>query len=190
MKFVFKLLAPYLAMGVFWTIFQNAWLSILAYHVQIVAWNYRKFRFEKLTFDRLSIAFLSVSATAGVATYFILPHVVSVELEDWFVQYRLEGVALLVMVPYFGLLHPYLEEKHWEELRDQTWISHFVFAGYHYLVLSTLLKWEWVLAALVVLASVSFAWKWMRDRYESNSVSVLSHSVADLGIVLAAVILI
>ena len=35
MKLVLKMLAPYLAVGIFWCGLSNAWLAILAYHAQI-----------------------------------------------------------------------------------------------------------------------------------------------------------
>ena len=34
-----RLLAPYLAVGVFWYGFSSAWLAILAYHAQILLWS-------------------------------------------------------------------------------------------------------------------------------------------------------
>jgi hypothetical protein len=39
MKLTAKLLAPYFAVGVFWCVFSNAWLAMLAYHAQILFWS-------------------------------------------------------------------------------------------------------------------------------------------------------
>jgi hypothetical protein len=107
MKTILKLLAPYLAVAIFWCLCSNAWLAIL-------------------------------------------------------------------------------EQLHWSQLREQTGWSHLCFAGYHVLVLYSLLTLPWLLLCLVVLLAASLCWKQLERATRSLTVPVVSHVLADLGVVLAA----
>ena len=58
--------------------------------------------------------------------------------------------------PYFGLVHPVLERVHWSPLRERTPFAHPIFAGYHLLVLSSLLSVSWLLISFALLTTASF----------------------------------
>ena len=90
------------------------------------------------------------------------------------------------MIPYFGLVHPILEQVHWHALRELTPWSHPVFAGYHMIVLSSLLTLPWLVLAFGVLVGVSFAWTKMFRKRGNLTGSTFSHVLADLGVVVAA----
>ena len=83
------------------------------------------------------------------------------------------------MIPYFGLVHPLLEQMHWRPLRESTAWSHPIFAGYHMLVLSSLLSWPWLLLCFVVLLTGSLFWRQVVRATSSLTVPVLSHVIAD-----------
>jgi tetrahydromethanopterin S-methyltransferase subunit C len=183
---ILKVLAPYFAVGVFWALFQNAWLSIIAYHAQIVLWNFKRIKTEKFLLNKLSVGLVILSAFAGVFIYFMLPHITNKSLNDWFLEYKISNRSIYFLIPYFGIVHPFLEQKHWKGIRDTTLFSHIAFAGYHAVVLVTLLKVEWVLVSLGVLLSISFFWKFVNDKNGSDSATILSHIFADFGIILAA----
>lgn len=181
-----KLLAPYLSVVVFWLILHNAWLALLGYHLQIIFWL-RKTPFAKpwpniKTDLALSLAMLS----AGPFVYFVLPLISKIDLSTWLSYYQLNGRLWLLMIPYFGLIHPFLEQAHWGPLREQTAASHFFFAGYHAIVLYSLLPIFWLLAGFVVLAAASFIWQRIAKNSNSYSAPVLSHILADFGLVIAA----
>jgi hypothetical protein len=61
-----------------------------------------------------------------------------------------------------------------------------MFAGYHVLVLASLLPVPWLAICFVILVGSSVAWKRMVRRSGSVVPAVFSHVLADLGIVLAA----
>lgn len=181
-----RLAAPYLAVAVFWCVLHDAWLTILAYHAQILWWmrgtrpmfqRYRRTRTALLIFP---------SALAGPALALVLPHIARTELSLWLDRYHLTGSSLLVMTFYFGLVHPVLEQAHWAPLRDRTPHAHTVFAGYHMLVLYSLLPVPWLAACFVVLCLASWCWKRMVRASASLLPAIASQAVADLGIVLVA----
>ena len=88
------------------------------------------------------------------------------------------------MIFYFGLVHPLFEQIHWAPLRESTPLAHLAFAGYHMLVLYSLLTVPWLALCFVVLVAAS--WLWQRMVRESGSLllPIASHVAADLGIII------
>jgi hypothetical protein len=186
MKLLLKLLAPYVAVGIFWCIFSNAWLAILAYHVQILIWSrHEVFKMRRPSSNRIMLMALP-AVVAGPLLYFLLPYITRVDISVWLKDYHLSSISLGVMVFYFGIIHPCLEQIHWAQLREKTCIAHFMFAGYHMLVLSSLLTLPWLVLCFCVLATASYIWMHMARQANSLVLPTLSHILADLGIVLVA----
>ena len=180
-----KLLAPYLAVGVFWCGFQNAWLAILAYHVQILFWL-RPSPSPKLRSSQArAFLFALPMALVGPTLYFLLPRMTDVDMFAWLASRRMSRASFLLMTPYFGLLHPLLEQAHWGPLRRRTPLAHPIFAGYHMLVLGSLLGVAWLVLCFAVLTSASLFWHRMDVRTKSLGVSIASHVMADMGVVAA-----
>jgi hypothetical protein len=185
-ELVLKMTAPYLAVAVFWCVFRSAWLAILAYHAQILWWSrgalplLSKPRWTPLTL------LVAPSALAGPLCWVLLPYVTRVALSDWLAAYGLAGAGLAGMVLYYGLVHPVLEQSHWAPLRERTPVAHIAFAGYHVLVLYSLLAVPWVAACFVVLAAASWLWQRMQRASGSLVPPIASHIAADLGMVIAA----
>ena len=186
MKQVLKLLAPYFAVAVFWCVFSNAWLALIAYHVQILLWS----RKSNIIIGRPStkrIMLLALpTALAGPLVYLLLPYITHVSLSVWLAKYHLSGISLLMMIPYFGIIHPCLEQIHWSSLHDSTPFSHIMFEVYHMLVLYSLLTLPWLILCFIVLLTASYIWQYMTRQTGSLALPVLSHVLADFGVVLAA----
>ncbi len=180
------MLAPYLAVLVFWIGLSNAWLTILAYHAQILLWSRRGdgFSWKPVHKEQILLAFPTL--LTGPLTYFILPFFLKPSLSEWLSAYHLSGTAFLLMIPYYGIVHPILEQMHWEPLRRATSWAHPAFAAYHMLVLLTLLKAPWLLFCFAILTASSFLWREMARQSESLTVPVVSHILADFGMILAA----
>jgi hypothetical protein len=181
-----KMAAPYLAVGVFWLVFHNGWLAILAYHAQILLWARGRWPvFEEPRWTPLAFAALP-SVLAGPLTFFLLPHLTAVSVPVWLAANGVAGPGLTAMVLYYGLVHPVLEQVHWTPLREVTPWAHVAFAGYHVLVLWSLLPVPWVALCFAVLVGAS--WMWQRITRESGSIvpAIAAHVVADLGMVVAA----
>lgn len=188
-QLILRLLAPYLAVGVFWCLLDSAWLAVLAYHVQILLWS----RGRLLTGlgpaswrrERWLLAAIPF-ALAGPVLYVLLPLVSQTDLVAWLADRGLAGLPLLLMVPYYGLVHPVLEQTHWTALRRRTPAAHVFFAGYHALVLASLLEPLWLGLCLATLLAASWIWRELDRRTGNARTAVLSHVLADVGVVLVA----
>lgn len=187
-KRTLKLLAPYLAVLVFWCMLSNAWLAILAYHVQVLFWA-RGGIPKTLWQGKRKFALLALpTVLAGPLLYVLLPYITQTDLAVWLENHHLSRISFLLMIPYFGILHPILEQLHWAPLREETHFSHVLFAGYHMLVLHSLLTPPWLLICFIVLTSASIAWQQMA-RHSGNILAPLtSHILADLSVILAALV--
>jgi len=126
------------------------------------------------------------TALTGPLVYFLLPYIVHADLSSWLAGHHLSHLSLTAMVPYFGLLHPLLEQLHWGPLRESTPLAHPLFAGYHMLVLHSLLTLPWLILCFIVLATASFTWQQIAKRSGSLALPVASHALADLGVAIAA----
>ena len=186
MKQTLKLLAPYFAVGVFWCALSNAWLAILAYHAQILFWSRNPLSGMRRPSRKHIMLVALPTAVTGPLLYFLLPYITHADLSAWFANHRLSGLSLIAMIPYFGLLHPLLEQLHWTRLRESTPASHVMYAGYHMLVLHSLLTIPWLILCFVVLTTASFMWQQMARQSNSLAAPVASHVLADLGVIIAA----
>lgn len=186
MKQCLKVLAPYIAVVMFWCVWPNAWLAILAYHAQILLWNWPDLRKVHLPQERRDLFLALPTVLAGPVLYALLPIITNTELSAWLDTYHLSGPALVLMIPYFGVVHPMLEQIHWHPLRETFAWSHPLFAGYHMIVLWSLVSLPWLIVCFFVLMGASIFWRLMCHRTRSLTVAVVSHTLADLGVVVAA----
>jgi hypothetical protein len=114
-----------------------------------------------------------------------MPYITRADLTIWLRAHGLVGWSLTLMVAYYGLVHPFLEQIHWSPLRQATPIAHVMFAGYHVLVLYSLMSVPWLAVSFAVLSMASLVWQRM-ERGGGLALPIASHVLADLGIVLAA----
>ncbi len=189
-----KLLAPYVAVIVFWSGFgtewSSAWLAILAYHAQILFWARGELRAHRWPQWKrphsLFILAAPPAAAAGPGLYLLAPFVTNTDLSQWLAAHGLSGAALLLMIPYFGFVHPVLEQIHWRPLRERTWLAHPVFAGYHMIVLYSILGPPFLLLCFVVLVAASLMWLQMNRLSKGMSLPIATHILADTGIIVGA----
>jgi hypothetical protein len=186
MTLLIKMLVPYVAVGVFWSTLSNAWLAILAYHALILYWS-REATFKVLQpTPRTQLMLALPTLIAGPLVYYLLPVMTQGNLSGWLVQHHLSMPSLLAMIPYFGIVHPWLEQTHWGQLRERTPFAHVLFAGYHMLVLQSLMSWPWLMFCFGVLTAASYLWKQMAKLTKGLTVPIVSHVMSDLGIVIVA----
>ena len=112
--------------------------------------------------------------------------VVRAPIGEWLADFGLSGPWLLAMVPYFGLIHPILEQHYWAPLCERSVWSHFLFAGYHLPVLFSLVKSLWLIPIFVALAGGSWFWHELRKRRGGALAATVSLVLADTGIGIAA----
>lgn len=183
---VLRFAAPYLAVAVFWFCFANAWLATLAYHALILLlakWRIPRPRFPP---EPRHLFYALPALAVGPLLYVLLPHLAGGPLDGWLAQRHFSASSLLLFLPYFGLIHPWLEQVHWKPLREHTRIAHPLFAGYHVLVLTSLTTWPWLVLVFCSLSSVSYLWERLTSHAKSLTPAYLSHALADIGIVVAA----
>lgn len=127
MKLILKLLVPWLAVGICWCVLKNGWLAILTYHAQVLFWNRESLAqgwnaiCERVPsvpgghtppFNRRWLFAALPTLLTGPLVCFLLPYITSTDLDVWLAEYKLTGVSLLLMIPYFGIVHPMLEQLH------------------------------------------------------------------------------
>ena len=189
MKRFLQTLAPYIAVAIFWCVFKSAWLSILAYHAQILFWSWRRLGLLRRGWDlRMFLVAAVPCLLAGPLAYALIPHVTAdAGLKEWLAGYGLNGLWWIAMVPYFGLIHPLLEQVHWSGLRSAGWPAHLAYAGYHGIVLFLLLQPLWLCVCLGILLVVSAVWSRIQEKCRGGLLVVAcGHVFADLGIVAVA----
>jgi hypothetical protein len=189
-----RMLAPHFAVLVFWCWRHAAWPCILAYHAQIVLWAWHdRPQLSARWNARRGWTYAAPAALAGPLMYVLLPHMTRLPVATWLATHGLSGTAWLLLVPYFGIVHPLLEEMHWAPLRRATQpaaVAHVLFASYHALVLFSLLHIPWVVACCVVLALASIAWGRLAAAARGGLlVPALSHLCADSSLAVAALLL-
>lgn len=185
-------LAPWISVLAFWTVLHSAWMTILAYHAMMLLLSWRSIPgvFRGWNGGRFLLA-APLCAAAGPVTWLLLPHIVSTPVETWLPQYGLKGMTLFLMVPYYGLVHPVIEQAHWSRLwgrRRPGPLAVLPFAGYHGLVLSTIMKPFWVAVCVAVLILTGLSWRWMEKRTGGRLLPAATQALADSGIILAAVL--
>lgn len=203
-NFLMKLIAafvPYLAVLLGMTLFRNAWMALLLYHLGIIAcFVMLKPRriWEKMRAGwnaPLLLPAVGVCALAVPVVYFMWPFFESADgvLPEWLAQYGLTGWAWLLLIPYFSLIHPVLEEFHWRGIAPDSWRwlcwQDLLFAGYHVLVLYQLIYWPWLFLVFGVLVVSSVFWRWTAKEFGGYGVSILTHATADAGVIIAVCLL-
>ena len=118
MSLILRISAPYLAVLVFWVWLENGWLAILAYHIQILFWESRSESLRFFAPIKFSWKFLIPSFFTGLIAYFFLPFIVEMPLKDWFSNHEISKASLAWLIPYFGILHPVLEQRHWQRINS------------------------------------------------------------------------
>ena len=187
MTWYLKALAPFFAVLVGWVWLENAWLAILGYHIQIIFWSLICNCKEDYNLGRVrgSWSLILPVLFTGVGAYYLLPFITKINLSHWLDQYGLRNWSFILMIFYFGLIHPFLEQRHWRPLCQDSQKGHFFFAGYHALVLISLMNWSWVIVSVVVLVVASLFWSWLYQREKGGLSGVLSHIFADFGMIIA-----
>jgi hypothetical protein len=194
-------LVPYVAVLVGMYLLHSAWAAVLLYHIGIVTFVLifkagdmgSKIK-SGYKMPVLIPAVITCALTAP-AVYFMWPWFSASEgiLPEWLEKYGLTGLSWLVLIPYFSIIHPVLEEIHWRDIAPEPfkWIcwQDLLFAGYHVLVLYQLLFWPWLFLVFGVLTGCSIFWRWSAGKFAGYGLAILTHAVADAGVVIGVLFL-
>ncbi|WP_372807347.1 type II CAAX prenyl endopeptidase Rce1 family protein [Pontiella sp.] len=186
-------LIPYVAVLVGMYGFRSAWAALLLYHAGIVACRVGR-RTPNLFAgfkNPLTLPGVLVCAMAAPVVYFLWPWLAAREgiLPEWLAHYGLTGWSWRLLIPYFSIVHPILEELHWQGMAPERSTGlcsqDLLFAGYHVLVLLQLIHWPWLFMVFGVLVGSSVFWRWAAGRFGGLGLGILTHAAADAGVVVA-----
>ncbi len=187
---VAAMLVPWAAVLAFWVGLRSAWATIVSYHALMLLFSWRRLPYSLKGWHRGQFLLHALPClAAGPLTYVLLPVITKLPVAFWLSRHGLEGASLLLMVPWYGLVHPFIEQAHWGRLRaipGNGIPAAVMFAGYHGLVLQSLMKPLWVAVCVVVLFGTSFAWRRIERRAGGLLVPALTQVLADAGMILAA----
>ena len=195
---LFAGLVPYIAVLIGMYLLHSAWAALLLYHVGIIAFLliFRPFNIWKKAWAGLKtpLLFPSIGICAMVAPviYFMWPWFAASPsiLPEWLAGLGLTGLSWILLIPYFSIVHPMLEEIHWRGIAPDPfkWLSwqDLLFAGYHVLVLFQLLHWPWLFLVFGVLVGSSIFWRWAASTFGGYGLTILTHATADAGVVVGA----
>jgi len=186
MRALLKSLAPYLAVAVGWLWLSNAWLAILAYHLQILAWARFRISLPRRPSELRCLLPALPAIAAGPVLYALLPAFSHGHLPQWLAGHGLSRAGMLLMLPYFGIAHPWMEQLHWHPLRERSMMAHPLFAGYHVMVLASLTTWRWLVLVFAVLTLASYLWARLTASCRSLTPAYVAHALADIGVVAVA----
>ena len=194
-RIAFQLSVPYLSVLFFWVGLNNAWLTILGYHLLILITTTEKIPIDvnqiKSGWNRPIFWFLlPCFAGAGLILYYAIPFMCKVEIGIWLSRFNLDNLAFLLMIPYFGIVHPLVEQFHWTSLTQSKvsqWLIDITFSGYHLIVLWGLLKLPWLIITGIILVIASRTWFLVPKKTGGNiAMNIILHLAADTGIIVAA----
>ncbi len=186
---------PYLAVlcGIY--LLHSVWIAMILYHLGMAAaiWRYRSQWTVVSPQAGARKNLVALNVLLGLCTGLVLYAIWPVLGAPQDIGLRLSRLGLTSW-PLFGLyyctVNPILEELFWREsLETPSSLparNDILFAGYHMLVLALFIRWEWCIAAFVLLVLASWIWGMTAKTRGGMVTAVVSHLLADLGIVLAA----
>jgi membrane protease YdiL (CAAX protease family) len=188
--------APYLAVLIGLYLIGNAWIAALLYHALMLLFlRHRERRSCSLLSGwrpGLGIILTLVCACSGLFLYLLWPAagLADHDLRTTLTDLGLGGIWLWVFCLYFSTAGVLLEELFWRDSPAGGGSPlDAAFAGYHALVLVFFIKLVWVAAILMILFAMGRIWRIIASRTGGLAIPVISHSVADLSVVVALFLL-
>ncbi len=115
------------------------------------------------------------------------------ELDVMLSDVGLAGGSWVLFIVYYSVVNPVLEELFWRQHLGSNRVglvwTDMWFAGYHILVLIEFVKVPWVVAGFAALVGAAWLWRQVMRECDGLLIPVLSHSAADLSLIMAAFIL-
>lgn len=194
-------LLPYVAVLIGMYVMHSSWWAIGLYHAGIVSFlavqrsagMLKRLRTGYRT--PLLIPSVLICGLAAPVVYFLWPWMTVSDggLMIWMAHYGLTGRAWILLIPYFSIIHPVLEELFWRQISPERFAilcpQDVLFAGYHTLVLFQLVSIPWLALVFSVLACSSIFWRWSVIRYDGYAFAILTHAAADAGVMIGICLL-
>jgi uncharacterized protein len=193
-------LAPYAALAISFFVLHNAWIALLSFHLSMLVFIiFNRSRLPWRTdFKSRHLKIYLINILMGAAAlvfYFSWP--LSGIPQD--VQPILKSIGLsqgnyLYLLAYFVVVNPWIEEYFWRGYLGSAskgiTPSDALFAGYHVMLLATVIGPLWLIPAFVILFSAAWFWR-QCDRWSQGlGASILSHIAADAAISVVLILMI
>jgi len=192
----FTPILPYLAVGIglFW--FQHAWVALLGFHFAIVLSLLfaRPHLPLKILFKSSDIrwVFLSIllCSSSGISLYFFRSYSgFGNDLPAQIESLGLNSSNWMAFIAYFSLVNPFIEEYFWRGYLGNTtnglYLSDFLYAGFHALVLMDKMPTDSIMYSLTVLTFAGWLWRQIARADQGLLAPVLGHMAADFTILTA-----
>ena len=187
---------PYLAvgLGLFW--FQNAWIALFGFHLAIVIslWMARSTIPIKILFKsndiRWPVLSMLLCGSSGISLYFLWKYLgVTNDLPSQLETLGLTKSIWPAFMAYFVLANPLVEEYFWRGFLGSStkklYISDFLYAGFHGLILIGKVRPGSIIYSLVLLILAGWFWRQIAREDQGLLAPVLGHMAADFTILLA-----
>jgi len=187
---------PYLAVGfgLFW--FHNGWIALLGFHLGIIISLLLAkphiplkilFKSNDIRWIVLSII---LSGSSGVSLYFLRASFGIIK--DLPVQLESFGLTRLtwpLFITYFVFVNPLIEEYFWRGFlgspTKSLYISDFLYAGFHALILFGNVQTGPIIYSLIVLTLAGWFWRQITREDKGLLAPILGHMAADFTILMA-----
>ena len=193
-------LAPYAALAISFFILHNAWIALVSFHLSMLAFIFLnrsriswRANFKSGNYKIYIIN--TVMGAAAIVFYFLRP----LWGLDQDVQPILKSIGLsqgnyLYLLAYFVVVNPWIEEYFWRGYLGNAakgiTPGDLLFAGYHVMLLATVIGAIWLIPAFVILFSAAWFWR-QCDRWSRGlGASILSHIAADAAISVVLILMI
>ncbi|WP_261300719.1 CPBP family intramembrane glutamic endopeptidase [Paenibacillus andongensis] len=148
-------------------------------------------------------ALFIISIGAGLGAFFLV--IISVggallhnelfessQLEFLLKSWGFTGKYTVILVLVLTLVNPVLEEMYWrgfilqklDQIKYKVIISSLFYSLYHFLVLLPMFKEPYPVVFFLMVFLTGMIWGWMVIKYRTLWISIISHSLADIGIIL------
>jgi membrane protease YdiL (CAAX protease family) len=187
---------PYLAvaLGLFW--FRNAWVGLLAFHVSIgVALGLIQPKLSLKTLlksndVRWILLSILLSAVGGIFLHFFWSSLgVTRDFSAYMQSIGLHSANWPAFIAYFTLVNPFVEEFFWRGVLGSPtrspYISDFLYAGFHALILVGKMPAASIIFGLTVLVLAGWFWRQLAREDQGLLAPVLGHMAADFTILMA-----
>jgi len=184
---------PYLAvgLGMFW--FRNAWAALLGFHLAIIlslliAGSSVPLRtlFQSTNF-RWVLLSLAFSGSGGLILYLFWSTLgITSDLSGHVGSLGLNSSNWIAFIAYFSLVNPFIEEYFWRGYLGSPakgpYLSDFIYAGFHALILVGNVPAGSIVFSLIVLVLAGWFWRQVARQDNGLLAPVLGHMAVDFTI--------
>ena len=189
---------PYLAVGIglFW--FHQAWIALLGFHFAIVLslllarppHTPVKVLFKSSDI-RWAILSVLLCGSTGISLYFFWSYSgFGNDLPAQIESLGLNSSNWIAFIAYFSLVNPFIEEYFWRGYLGNTtnslYLSDFLYAGFHALILMDKMPTGSIIYSLTVLVFAGWFWRQIACADQGLLAPVLGHMAADFTILMVA----